>query len=99
MADLGAGKKMASTLQTALATQFPEYLLKQRWFGGKARRIGSVEVVDTLSIPVGGGNAYIFVAVVHYDDGADEFYAIPLVRSEGAGAEGLKVPGSDGGST
>ena len=37
MADPGAGKKMASTLQTALAEQLPEYLLKQRWFGGKAR--------------------------------------------------------------
>jgi trehalose synthase-fused probable maltokinase len=98
MADLGAGKKMASTLQTAIASQLPEYLLKQRWFGGKARRIASVDVIDTLSIPAGGGNAYIFVAVVHYDDGADEFYAIPLVRSEGAGAEGLKVPSPDGGS-
>src|SRR3984957_5067824 len=98
MADLGAGKKMASTLQTALASQLPEYLLKQRWFGGKARKVASVDVVDTLSIPAGGGNAYIFVVVVHYDDGADEFYAIPLVRSEGAGAEGLKVPIPDGGS-
>jgi trehalose synthase-fused probable maltokinase len=98
MADLGAGKKMASTLQTALASQLPGYLLKQRWFGGKARKIASVDIIDTLPIPVGGGNAYIFVAVVHYDDGADEFYAIPLVRSESAGAEGLKVPSPDGGS-
>jgi trehalose synthase-fused probable maltokinase len=98
MADLGAGKRMESTLQTALASQLPEYLLKQRWFGGKARKIASVDVVDTLSIPAGGGNAYIFVVVVHYDDGADEFYAIPLVRSESAGAEGLKVPSPDGGS-
>ena len=45
-----------------------------------------------------GGNAFIFIASVHYADGADEIYAIPLVRSEGAGAEGLKVPGPDGGS-
>src|SRR3984885_1179223 len=98
MADLGAGKRMESTLQTALASQLPEYLLRQRWFGGKARKIASVDIVDTLSIPAGGGNAYIFVATVHYDDGADEFYAIPLVRSESAGAEGLKVPSPDGGS-
>src|SRR5215475_9911654 len=98
MADLGAGKKMASTLQAALAEQLPDYLLRQRWFGGKARQIASVDVVDKLSIPAGGANAYIFVAVVHYADGADEFYAIPLVRSESAGTEGLKVPGPDGGS-
>jgi trehalose synthase-fused probable maltokinase len=98
MAELGAGKKMASTLQAALASQLPEYLLGQRWFGGKARKLASVDVVDTLSIPAGGGNAYIFVTAVHYDDGADEFYAIPLVRSEGAGSEGLRAPSPDGGS-
>src|SRR3984885_13539759 len=98
MADLGAGKKMASTLQKNLAEQLPEYLLKQRWFGGKARKITSADVVDTLPISAGGGIAYIFVATVHYDDGADEFYAIPVVRSESAGADGLKGPGPDGGS-
>jgi trehalose synthase-fused probable maltokinase len=98
MADFGAGKQMASTLQTALASQLPEHLLKQRWFGGKARKIASVDVIDTLSIPAAGGNAYIFVIAVHYADGADDFYAVPLVRSEGAGADGLKVPAPDGGS-
>jgi trehalose synthase-fused probable maltokinase len=98
MADFGAGKQMTSTLQTSLATQLPEYLLKQRWFGGKARKIASVDVIDTLPIPVPSGNAFLFIAAVRYADGADEFYAIPLARSEGAGAEGLKVPGPDGGS-
>ncbi len=98
MAEIGAGKKMATTLQTALASQLPQYLLAQRWFGGKARKIASVDIVDTLPIPVNGGNAYIFIASVHYADGADECYAIPLARSEGAGADGLKVPGPDGGS-
>jgi trehalose synthase-fused probable maltokinase len=99
MADFGAGKQMASTLQTSLATLLPEYLLKQRWFGGKARKIASVDVIDTLPIPVVSGNAFLFIAAVRYaDGGADEFYSIPLVRSEGAGAEGLKVPGPDGGS-
>lgn len=99
MAQLGTGKKMDSTLHTTLAAQLPEYLLRQRWFGGKARKIASVDVVDTLPIPVASGNAYLFVAEVRYGDGgADEFYAIPLVRAEGAGGEGLKVPGPDGGS-
>ena len=98
MAELGAGKKMDSTLQVTLAAQLPDYLLKQRWFGGKARKIASVEVADTLSIPLSGGDAYIFVAVVRYADGAEEFYAIPLVRTENGGSEGLKVPGADGGS-
>ena len=65
---------------------FPDYLLKQRWFGGKARKIASVDVIDTLPIPVGGGNAFIFIASVHYADGADEFYAIPLVACRKAPA-------------
>jgi trehalose synthase-fused probable maltokinase len=98
MADLGTGKKMDFTLQSTLAAQLPEYLQKQRWFGGKARKIASVDVVDTLHIPAGAANAYMFVAVVRYADGAEEIYAIPLARSEGAGVDGLKVPGPDGGS-
>src|SRR5579863_9228411 len=98
MADLGAGKKMASTLQTDLAEQLPEYLPKQRWFGGKARKIASADVVDTLPIPVQSGNAYIFIARVHYADGADEFYAIPLAQAEATGTEGMSVRGSDGSS-
>jgi trehalose synthase-fused probable maltokinase len=99
MAQLGTGKKMDSTLQNTLGAQLPEYLLKQRWFGGKARKIALVDVVDTLPVPVASGNAYLFVATVRYGDGgADEFYAIPLVRTESAGGEGLKVPGPDGGS-
>ena len=93
-----AGKKMESTLQTELASQLPEYLIKQRWFGGKARKIAWVDVVDTLPIPAGGATAYLFVAVVHYAEGSDETYAIPLVRAEGAGADGLKVSGPDGGT-
>src|SRR5579863_2138458 len=98
MADLGAGKKMDVTLETTLAAQLPEYLPKQRWFGGKARKIASADVVDTLPIPVQSGNAYIFIARVHYADGADEFYAIPLAQAEATGTEGMSVRGSDGSS-
>jgi trehalose synthase-fused probable maltokinase len=99
MAQVGAGKKMEPQFQSMLAAQLPDYLPKQRWFGGKARKIASVEVVDTIPVPVKSGNAYIFIARVHYADGADEFYAIPLASAEAAGFEGLNVPGSDGGST
>jgi trehalose synthase-fused probable maltokinase len=98
MAQHGTERKIDSQLQTTLAQQLPEHLAKQRWFGGKARRIASADIVDTLPIPVSGGNAYIFIARVQYADGADEVYAIPLARSEGAGAEGLKVPAPDGGT-
>ncbi len=90
---------MDPQLQTTLAAELPEYLLKQRWFGGKARTIASAQVVDTVPIPVTGGIAYIFVARVYYVDGADETYAIPLASSESAGAEGLRVTRDDAGGT
>ena len=99
MAQVGTGTKMEPQLHTMLAAQLPGYLPKQRWFGGKARKIASVEVVDTLPIPLKSGNAYIFVARVRYADGPDEFYSIPLASAEAAGTEGLNVPGSDGGAT
>jgi len=99
MVQLGTGTKMDRELHAKLAAQLPEYLPKQRWFGGKARKIESVDVVDTIPISVKNGNAYIFVAKVHYADGADEFYAIPLASVESPGAEGLNIPDPDGGTT
>jgi trehalose synthase-fused probable maltokinase len=99
MTQVGTGTKMEPQLQTMLAAQLPDYLPKQRWFGGKARKIASVDVVDTLPIPVKSGNAYIFVASVHYADGAAEFYSIPLASAEATNGEGLKAPSTDGGST
>ena len=66
-----------AALRQSLARQLPAFLSAKRWFGGKARQIATVDVVD--AIPVGGSGAVIFIATVRYQQGAEETYSIPLV--------------------
>jgi maltose alpha-D-glucosyltransferase/alpha-amylase len=66
-------------LRTVFATQLPEYLPGQRWFGSKARRILSVELSDCVSLPLSDSIALIVLADVEYHDRVRETYVIPLV--------------------
>ena len=58
----------------------PAYLVQQRWFGARSRRIKDVEVVDTVPI----ANAFLKVADVTYQSGEAETYVLPLC-SDGDG--------------
>ena len=40
-------------LRRAVAEQLAAYLLKQRWFGGKARQIRSTELIDLVPVQAG----------------------------------------------
>ena len=70
-------KSFLAALQTQLPSALPQFLLQQRWFGGKARPIHSVEISGhrTASPTV---NAYLILAQVNYASGPAETYAIPL---------------------
>src|SRR5258705_4678612 len=79
-------KSFLVALQTHLPSALPEFLLEQRWFGGKARQIQSVEIPDI--VPITTVNSYLIFARIDYSSGPVETYAIPLVRisSEGEGS-------------
>ena len=59
------------------ATALPAFLARQRWFGGKARPIERVRVVDggPLQPPL---TPFLAVADVQFADGGTERYALPL---------------------
>ena len=59
------------------ATALPAFLARQRWFGGKARPIARVRVVDggPLQPPL---TPFLAVADVQFADGGTERYALPL---------------------
>jgi trehalose synthase-fused probable maltokinase len=91
MADVGVGKEMYPQLRSSLAAQLPAFLMKQRWFGGKARRISSAELADIISIPTPAQAALLLMVTVKYADNTDESYAVPVLRAanavQAAGAE------------
>src|SRR6185437_11858044 len=56
----------------------PEFLRRQRWFGGKARQIRKIGIEDAIPIPHGSDETYVTLARVEYMEGVAETYAIPL---------------------
>jgi maltose alpha-D-glucosyltransferase/alpha-amylase len=69
--ELVVGKARAD-LEKAL----PAHLKKQRWFGGKSRRISRAAIVDVVRVP--GHPSIVTVIEVRYADGSIEEYLLPL---------------------
>lgn len=75
------GPSRAALERTAL----PEFLRAQRWFGGKAREIGAVRVIDWGRLPT-APVAFAVVLEVAYADGEPDLYFVPLAVAAGPDA-------------
>jgi maltose alpha-D-glucosyltransferase/alpha-amylase len=64
----------------------PEYLRKQRWFGGKSRHISKVRVTDWAEF---AGAAMMFLQV-DYESGPPDGYFAPFMMSDGALQDALQ---------
>ena len=58
--------------------KIPAFLVRQRWFGGKARTIDTASVRAWAAIA--DCDAVLLLVDVHYTDGASDLYSMPLVR-------------------
>ena len=56
----------------------PHFLSTRRWFGGKARRVISTQIAETIPVPLQEGNAYLALILVTFSDGSPEFYNLPV---------------------
>jgi trehalose synthase-fused probable maltokinase len=72
-------------LGQAVQEQLAAYLLKQRWFGGKARRIRSTELIDLVPVQAGPAEAFVLLARVEYESGPGDTYVLPLIASNVSG--------------
>ncbi|HXM93385.1 MAG TPA: putative maltokinase [Candidatus Dormibacteraeota bacterium] len=100
MAAPGFRQDIWNELRTTLPAQLPGYLVRQRWFGGKARKFQSTEVTDVVSLRRDQFEALVlFVRVEYVSSGADH-YAIPVVGhtvvSDEETVPVLRVPGENG---
>lgn len=64
--------------KSALERILPQYLLGRRWFGGKARSIQSVKIVEVIPIPKDSPLAQLALIRVEYADGEPEVYRLPI---------------------
>jgi maltose alpha-D-glucosyltransferase / alpha-amylase len=68
----------------------PEYLGKQRWFGGKGRITQSVQIIESVPVPTslpGIAEARHLLLKIQYVDGEPETYSIPIAVATGDRAE------------
>src|SRR6267154_1162183 len=68
-----------SELRMQLPAQLPAFLLRQRWFGAKARQIASTEIADIIGIKTGHLESLVVLVSVKFAEGAEEHYVLPLV--------------------
>ncbi|MGA9798751.1 MAG: putative maltokinase [Terriglobales bacterium] len=68
-----------AALKHGLPSALPEFLLMQRWFGGKARTISGVDVADIVPFHFADLRSYFVLVRVSYSSGPTETYNVPLV--------------------
>ncbi|NMB74828.1 MAG: maltose alpha-D-glucosyltransferase [Myxococcales bacterium] len=77
--------------RAALEEALPSYLARCRWFGGKARHVRGVRMVEVLASANGDSNLAILLLRVEYQDGEGESYALPLAWLRGARADEVRA--------
>ena len=82
MSDFAATRDFHRELRQSLHGRLPEFLNKQRWFGGKARPIRSTEIDDIVPLKHPDLEMLLLIVTVHYNDSSDEAYALPVIRRE-----------------
>jgi maltose alpha-D-glucosyltransferase/alpha-amylase len=73
--------------RTRLEEALQSWLPSRRWFGGKARIIRNVTVLEAIPIPVADEKAFLIVLQVEYIQSDPETYVVPLACALGAAAD------------
>jgi maltose alpha-D-glucosyltransferase/alpha-amylase len=68
----------------------PEYLRGCRWFGGKAKSLRGVRIVEKIPLASDSESSYLLFLEVRYGEGTPEIYLLPLAFAvTGKGEQGL----------
>jgi len=75
--------------KAALEAVLPHYLKPRRWFGGKARAMRSVNIIEAIPIAQGRERPKFYVTLlrVDYFEGEAETYVLPLAFAAGGRAD------------
>jgi maltose alpha-D-glucosyltransferase/alpha-amylase len=72
-----------STFQDRLEEALPDYLVLQRWFSGKARKIKSAQISRNFRVVYGDKTAHVCLAKVDFAEGPADTYLVPLAFATG----------------
>ncbi len=80
----GGPDAFEAALDRFATERLAEVLPRQRWFGGKGRRIVSVSALDAVALGARVPGAWLTLLDVAFEGGLREVYSVPLlVRAEG----------------
>jgi maltose alpha-D-glucosyltransferase/alpha-amylase len=65
------------------------FLLRQRWYGGKARTARAARFLDWGALKRGTDPVFLTIVEVDYEDGGRERYFVPLAMAAGADADAI----------
>ncbi|WP_347156754.1 maltose alpha-D-glucosyltransferase [Pontibacter chitinilyticus] len=80
----------AKSLKALEARVLPDYVVKRRWFGGKARTIQRMQVVNNTPVPLSKQGASILFIEVTYNEGLAELYQLPVAFATGEQEQELR---------
>ncbi|MDC4223829.1 MAG: alpha-glucosidase C-terminal domain-containing protein [Candidatus Manganitrophus sp.] len=66
---------------------FPAYIAGCRWFGGKARQIEQLQIVESIPIGRDGAAGRLLLLQVEYTEGMPETYLLPIAFASGEAAK------------
>ena len=70
-------KRLEGDAAADLMRVLPDILQTRRWFGGKARRIAEVRIVDSIAVP-SDSSSILLLLCVEYHDAETETYSLPV---------------------
>ena len=69
--------------RTRVEATLPEFLKRQRWFGGKARDLTAAHIVDAIPISSPETDTVLLLIDVTYGDGGQDTYVLPVTSAFG----------------
>lgn len=72
--------RLKNTLETEV---LPTYIKGCRWFGGKARELQHLKIVDQIPTERHSPSAYLLFLEVYYSEGVPEMYLLPVSFASG----------------
>ncbi len=68
----------------------PSYLMGCRWFGGKARMIQQLKIMDDIPVETNSLAVHLLLLDIRYSEGLNDLYLLPLSFATGAALEKLQ---------
>lgn len=79
----GLGDLFRKQNRVAFGNALAAYIRKQRWFGGKGRRVQGIDILDVLPLSQAKSAASLVLVRVDYSEGEPETYTVPLAVAAG----------------